>query len=82
MCYAYLFYIIAICISINLDSIKASAEDLIERFSQMQAEYEESLLLHQDYMLDFDDEDQIKSILSIVLGSIIIPKKYSIDFVN
>ena len=62
MCYAYLFYIIAICISINLDSIKASAEDLIERFSQMQTEYRESLLLHQDYMFYFNDDDPTKSI--------------------
>jgi len=59
--------------SINLDSIKASAEDLIERFSQMQAEYEKSLLLHQDYMLDFDDEDPTKSI-EYFFGKIIDPK--------
>jgi F0F1-type ATP synthase gamma subunit len=48
--------------TLNFDSIKASAEDLIERFSQMQTEYRESLLLHQDYMFDFDDDDPTKSI--------------------
>lgn len=48
--------------TLNFDSIKASAEDLIERFSQMQTEYRESLLLHQDYVFDFDDDDPTKSI--------------------
>ena len=48
--------------TLNFDSIKASAEDLIERFSQMQAEYRESLLLHQDYIFYFNDDDPKKSI--------------------
>jgi hypothetical protein len=39
----------------------------------MQAEYEESLLLHQDHMLDFDDEDPTKSI-EYFFGKIIDPK--------
>ena len=59
--------------TLNFDSIKASAEDLIERFSQMQTEYRESLLLHQDYMFDFDDDDPTKSI-EYFFGKIIDPK--------
>ena len=59
--------------TLNFDSIKASAEDIIERFSQMQTEYRESLLLHQDYMFDFDDDDPTKSI-EYFFGKIIDPK--------
>ena len=63
--------------TLNFDSIKASAEDLIERFSQMQTEYRESLLLHQDYMFDFDDDDPTKSI-EYFFGKIIDPKTIDI----
>jgi hypothetical protein len=59
--------------TLNFDSIKASAEDLIERFSQMQAEYRESLLLHQDYIVYFNDDDPKKSI-EYYFGKIIDPK--------